>query len=683
MNLLSEFPEELNLKEQRLDVGTMVSHHESVDGLAAVESVYTQFQRHSHEYMAVTMEGKVIGAVSRGQIGFLLGSQFGFALYGRQPVARHMMAKHLSVDLGTPLIDVLDRALSREGDAFYDDIVMVDSSGSFKGIVQVRTLVQLQTKLISDITHHIEIQRETLVEQNWAITENLNQLRRSQGRYDILFENTVLGVALLNRRGEVESHNLRFAALLGLEPRINPDHLHNLCDMVVQPEQQAFLFLVGSQEQVALGGGGAAISHSGEFRLQLPRAGQRHFKIIMNWIAATDQICVLIDDISEQRLLERKLAQKEKSNLLESLVGGIAHELNNKLAPIMMFAELVIDDLESGTSVGSVLEHCNGMRRSTTEAARIITQLLQLSKPAKMELAACDYHDIVEDASTILMHRLRQASVTVESGLWKSGHMVIGDVQQIKQVVVNLMLNSLDAMEGSSSRILRFEAVQDGETCTLVITDTGCGIDPKIINRVFDPFFTTKSPDRGTGLGLSVCYNIIKQHGGEISIQSQPGMGTQIRIRLPAAVGLNSREAMVVERPSGAGRPARRAEGQNRVLIVDDEDAVSLMLLSVVKRGMGCHAERVADGELAIKRLQEDSFDLIISDVRMPRVNGLALFRWVREHREDLGTRFFFITGDAGGADLNEEIEALGVPVLRKPFHLDALLTQCQLLLKE
>jgi CheY-like chemotaxis protein len=387
-----------------------------------------------------------------------------------------------------------------------------------------------------------------------------------------------------------------------------------------------------------------------------------------------------LEDVSEQRILERKLAQKEKANLLESLVGGIAHELNNKLTPILMFAEMVIDDLKAKVDPTEAIGHCDAMRKSAIEASRIIRQLLQLSKPAKMELARCHLRDIVEDTLTILNHRLRQADVTLELVLPEVGELcILADAQQIKQVLVNLMINSLDAMEQSPRHHLRLELTRDNGACLLVLTDSGCGIAPQHLSRVFDPFFTTKAPDRGTGLGLSVCYNIIKQHAGELTLQSAPGEGTQIRMKLPLAL------AAQVDGPAATEpipeRVKSRTNGARRVLIVDDEDTIAVMLRSIVQRSLGCRADWVSDGQTAIERLHQDAYDLVISDVRMPHVSGLDLLRWVREQRPEMASRFIFITGDAGSNDLNEDIETLGVPVLRKPFSMEVFVTQCQLLL--
>lgn len=680
MKLLLDFPSGFVPQGHRIDLESLVHHRESVDGSTPVESVYGYFQSHETEYVCVTERGRVKGIVSRGHVGFLLGSRFGFAVYGRQPVGQHLLPRHLCVPLHTPLLELLDKALSREGEEFYDDVMLADEQGAFTGIIQVQTLVRLQTRLIADTTSQIEIQRETLAERNRALTESLEELRRSQGRYDILFQNSVLGVALLNRRCVVESHNHRFAVLLGLEPiRERGKPALNLCDLIVPSERQAFLLLVKRQEEDGEADARPVVSHSGEFRLQIPRLGIRQFKLVVNWVGETGQICVLLEDVSEQRILEHKLAQKEKANLLESLVGGIAHELNNKLTPILMFSELVSEDMRNRADPVLVLGHCDAMRKSATEAARIIRQLLQLSKPPKMELARCSLRDIVDDTLTILIHRLRQAGVTRELSFPEADVFIMADAQQIKQVLINLMINSLDAMEGSVRRGLRLEIARENGSCVLTLTDTGCGIAPQHVSRVFDPFFTTKTPDRGTGLGLSVCYNIIKQHGGEISLQSTPGEGTQVRVKLPAApVAV---DGLVPPEPLPE-RPLPRINGARRVLIVDDEDAIAVMLRAVVQRNMNCQAEWVGDGETAIQRLQADSFDLIISDVRMPHISGFDLFRWVREHRSELAGRFIFITGDAGSTNLNEEIETLGVPVLRKPFPMEVFLAQCQLLLK-
>lgn len=684
LDVLPTLPRFSGFGSAQVNFESLVSHRESVQAEATVESVYAHMQTHQHEYVAVLERGRTVGLVSRGHIGFILGSRYGFAIYGRQPVREHLLAHSLHVHLDTPLLAVLERALNREGEEFYEDAVLVGAQEEYLGIISVQTLVRLQTQLIANTTHQVESQRATLAERNRALTQSLDELRRSRGRYDILFQTSALGVALLDRRCRVETHNRRFAALLGLE-RVQEGF--NFCDLVVPSDRQAFLLLVQRQENDGEEEARPQTAHSGEFRLQLPRLGVRQIKLFVSWILETSQICVLLDDVSEQRLIERKLAQKEKSNLLESLVGGIAHELNNKLTPVLMLSELVMEDLQQDTVPKETAQHCASMRSCAVEAARIIRQLLQLSKPVKMELAPCDLGEIIDDTLTILSHRIRQGGINRDIQLPPGKTLVMADAQQIKQVIINLVLNSLDAMETSRRRELTIQVRRENGCQVLCIGDSGCGIAPEHVSRIFDPFFTTKSPDRGTGLGLSVCYSILKQHGGDIQIQSVPGEGTEVRVKIPAATQMPAAPPLAA-RPPEAPLPkpppaAAGAGGHRRVLIADDEDVIANMLKLLLGRSLACQVELVADGDIAIERLKSESFNLVICDVRMPRVSGFEVFRWVREQRPEMIGHFFFITGDAGSVDLNEEVEMLGVPVLRKPFETEVLLKQCQLLLKD
>ena len=664
---------------------TLVCHRESVQAEDSVAAVYKHFQSHDHEYVAVLRGKRFVGLVSRGHIGFLLSGRYGFAIYERQPVGNHLLERHLSLATDTPLLGLLDQAFSRQGENFYDDVVLLGTEEQMLGIIPMQSLVRLQTQVIADATRQVEAQRSTLAERNLALTRSLDELRQSRSRYDVLFQNSVLGVALLDRRYEVKSHNRQFAALLGLTPENGAEPL-NLCNLVVPSERQSLLLLLRVQEDDGEEDARPAMSHSGEFRLQLPRHGVRQFKIIVSWVPETSQVCVLLDDVSEQRTMERRLAQKEKSQLLESLVGGIAHELNNKLTPILMLSELAIADSKAGGDQAEVVKHCQAILSSATEAARIIRQLLQLSKPTKMELGRCDLRVVVEDVLTLLNHRLRQDSVTREVLVPPGGAFVLADSQQLKQVLINLLLNSLDAMEKAPKRAVKILISRENGHFFLCIADTGSGIAPEAMARIFDPFFTTKDPDRGTGLGLSVCLSIVKQHGGEITVGSVSGQGTEFTVRLPAydvvevtppAPKGGSKPAVLPPVPLMAGHPKRR-----RVLIVDDDEAVAGMLQNLVRRQLACDVECVSDGQCAIECLQQGSFDLVISDVRMPRVNGLRLLCWIREHQPEIAGRFFFITGDAGSIDLNEEIESVGVPVLRKPFPMEVLLTQCRLLIR-
>ncbi len=283
----------------------------------------------------------------------------------------------------TPLLEVFEVALSRHGDYFYDDVVLVDEAGSFLGMIPVQTLVRLQTQMIAEQVRLAEKQQLELREKNQQLFRNINELRQSRGRYEILFENSALGVMLLDRHGVIETCNQRLERLLGIEATLAHPGQLNLPDLILAGERERFLHLLRGLEMLPA----AAAPNSGEFTLSLPGRGPRLFKFFLSWIQETGQICALLDDITEQRVLERRMQQKEKSALLESLVGGIAHEINNKLSPIIGYADLLSNEVRQLHTTADLEHYCLIIRDSALESAKIIRQLLQLSRPHKVEMA--------------------------------------------------------------------------------------------------------------------------------------------------------------------------------------------------------------------------------------------------------------------------------------------------------
>jgi two-component system NtrC family sensor kinase len=661
----------INVSESSMpDLAELIEHKGTVPPTHTVSAVYERFQKVAHEFLAVTDAGRLLGAVSRSHVGFLLGARFGFAVYGRQPISQHLLPQSLRIFRQTPLLEVFEAALSRQGDYFYDDVVLVDEAGNYLGMIPVQTLVRLQTQMIAEQVRLAEKQQLELQEKNQQLFRNINELRQSRGRYEILFENSALGVMLLDRHGVIETCNQRLERLLGIEPAPPRPTQLNLPDWIQASEREKFLQLLRQLEIQTPN----AAPIVGEFTLSLPGQGPRLFKFFLSWIKETGQICALLDDITEERVLERRMQQKEKSALLESLVGGIAHEINNKLSPIVGYADLLSSEVGQLHNTGDLENYCLIIRDSAMESAKIIRQLLQLSRPHKVEMTRCDLRQIVEDAFNLLRFRMRDLGCQVDLNLPAHECWLLADAAQIKQVVINLILNAADAMEGRPDRRLGVRVWLAGKQFQLLVSDTGHGIKPEHVPRIFDPFFTTKAPDRGTGLGLSVCFSVVKQHDGEIVVAETSDQGTTFKITLPCGeVASTSTTARRWLSP-GADHSFRAC----RVLIADDEEFVSGLVQETLRLKLGCQIDKALDGAKAIERIRQTDYDLIISDVRMPTLDGFGLLDWLKGNRPALVSRFMFITGDAGSAELNGRLDSSELTVLRKPFDIETLLQACR-----
>jgi len=664
-----------------IDLTQLVEHNESVQATETVENVYQWFQRHPQEYIGVLQGRRFEGLVSRGRIGFLLGARFGTAIYGRLPIGDHVIKDSLFVSRSSPLLAVLEASLSRPGELFYDDVALVEEDGTFLGIITVPTLVRWQSRLILEKNRQAQLQQRALEDNNQQLFRSLNELRQSRGRYEILFENSALGVALVNTRGEMETCNRRLEFLLGLPPATESLMAtpRDLGGFLLAKERASLLRLLQDHEQSPE----VAEARTNEFMLQLPDRGPRLFKVYSNWIRETGQICLLLDDITEQRVIEHRLMQEEKSALLDSLVGGIAHEINNKLAPIVGYVDLLQDEISHLHEVETLVPYCETIRNAALESAKIIRQLLQLSRPPVREMTTVDLHDLFREVQTLLAFRLRQSNCQVGMDFPSTPALIYADAMQIKQVIINLVFNALDAMEEAPVKRLAVAIVAERGRLVFQLADSGHGIKPDILDRIFNPFFTTKSVDRGSGLGLSVCMSIVKNHGGEITAENLPEGGARFRVCLPPATEEQVKLFNAGQRTAAVSRiahplpPATRV----RILIVDDEEYITAMVQAALRRNLPCLVECVASGQRAVTRLQQADFDLIISDVRMPGMDGFELFEWILKHQPHSAGRFLFITGDAGSASLNERLEAMSAPLLRKPFELDALVCKCRELL--
>jgi signal transduction histidine kinase/CheY-like chemotaxis protein len=391
-------------------------------------------------------------------------------------------------------------------------------------------------------------------------------------------------------------------------------------------------------------------------------------------MTAGNQLAPIVGDArtERRRAQQGEIVQRAKSELVETLAGGIAHELNNKLMPVVGFAELLIAEADR---MGSQRLHEYGetIHASALEAAQIIRQLLQLSKPLVDDQVACDFRDIIQQALTLVRLRLQESGINLTVDLPDYAVTVKVDPGQLKQVFVNLVWNAIDSMEHAETRELTVRLTVAGGMATLSCIDRGHGIPPERLLRIFDPFFTTKEPSRGTGLGLSVCLAIVKQAGGDIRVQSTVGAGTAFHVVVPAQGGAAAAPDVPAARPARETQPRQAPRGL-RVLVIDDEDPVARVVARALTSKLGCLVECARNGQEALAALQRTDFALVLSDIRMPSMNGVEFLEWLTAHRPDLLQKTVFMTGDGRSSELNAHIERAGHPVLRKPFTLDALL---------
>lgn len=620
-----------------------------------MEQTQREFSEKGVDYLALVRDGLVVGLCSRLSLGILLGARFGFALHSRSPAHLAQVEHPLVFSTATPVREALDRSLARRGDEFHEDVVLVDEQHNLLGLIPIDALARLQSRLVAEQVSELRRRHLDLFQANHA-------LRQSQGLYLGLFHSHPLGIALLDRQGLVHEHNRRLGELLRLP--LQRSGAFPLEAHVSEPDRAAFAQLLERHTHPS------AASVPVECHFTVPGRGVRLFRLSPGWIRETGQICLCLDDITEQRAMERHVVSREKQTLLDTLVGGIAHELNNKLTPVQGFSELIRDNADQQTKLYADL-----IAKSVAEAATIIRQLLQLSKPAVTSNALVDLRKVVDEALTMLRFKIRESRCALRSPAAPVPIWVRADTSQLKQVVLNLAINALDAVARRSAPLLTVEIETDARTAQIVVSDNGVGISRENLGRIFDPFFTTKGPEHGTGLGLSVCFSIVRQHGGEIAVQSTPGVGSAFRVTLP----LETTVPLLLdlnEDSSPAAAPANAPRGL-RALVVDDEIIVRHLMQEILTVRLGCRVDVAANGVEALECIAARRYDLIVSDIRMPGMSGTELFLWLRDAQPATARRLIFVTGHSGEKELDEEIASWGVPVLMKPFTVERFYEHC------
>ncbi len=384
--------------------------------------------------------------------------------------------------------------------------------------------------------------------------------------------------------------------------------------------------------------------------------------------ALADQAAVAI--IKEQLLVDRQrseeaLRQNEKLASMGRLLAGVAHELNNPLSVILgsvhvLRAHVTSDVVGKGlTRIADAGQRC----------ARIVKMFLSLARKQPPTRERVNLNEVVGRALDLLESQLRVADIGVVGNVDANLPDIWGDPHQLLEVVLNLVSNARDAMlEGHGPRELRvatrFQA--DVARVTLEISDTGPGIPHEVQRKVFDPFFTTKPVDQGTGLGLSLCHSIIERHNGTIRVVSQPGEGATFTVELPLEAGA---DVAAVPQPSPAPIQKHMAK---RILVVDDDVDVASVVADMVRTD-GHEVETAENGKVALAKLREASFDLILSDIRMPVLDGIGLYRELQAAHPGLCRRIVFVTGDVMSPETTEFLKTTAARILSKPFQPEEL----------
>lgn len=377
---------------------------------------------------------------------------------------------------------------------------------------------------------------------------------------------------------------------------------------------------------------------------------------------------VYIQDITEQRLMSQRLTQSDKLSSLGELVSGVAHELNNPLTGIMCFSELLMEDDLPVDAVGKLRKINNASLR----CKKIIDNLLTFARWKRPEKKYDNVNNIIIGSVDLRAYQLKVDNVELELDLDDDIPGTMLDENQIHQVFLNLINNGRDAImdTGRGGRI-KITTRRRDDRLIIKFEDNGKGMSKDVARRIFDPFFTTKSVGSGTGLGLSISYGIINEHGGNISVISTPGAGATFIVELPIIERLADHAEELTEADVFADRYAGMGNGF-KALIIDDETIV-LDLLQDTLEHSGFEVEKSSDGFDALGKFKSAVFDLIISDIKMPGLDGKGFYRELRQIDPDAAKKVIFITGDSMNKETQDFLKGTGNLSLKKPFTINQL----------
>jgi two-component system cell cycle sensor histidine kinase/response regulator CckA len=384
----------------------------------------------------------------------------------------------------------------------------------------------------------------------------------------------------------------------------------------------------------------------------------------------------LVRDVSERKKLDdetrdiyHQLLQAEKMAALGQTISGVAHELNNPLATIISWSERLSQRSELDEPVRRGLET---ILSESERAARIVRNLLTFARKRQTTRAMVDVNQVVRETLALRAYEQRISNIDIIDALAAGLPQVFADGHQVQQVLLNLVINAEQAMlaaKGRGTIVVRTWHDADQESVILEINDDGPGIPDELQPKIFDPFFTTKEVGKGTGLGLTVAYAIVQEHGGRIRLESYPGVGASFYVELPVTGGKLPPMPLTPPRLQNAAE----APAGGSILVVEDEAKLASAVVDAL-RDAGYLVDHAEDGEMALEKINEQAFDAVICDLKMPRLDGKAFYRMLEAAAPGLAKRVIFVTGDVAGTDAEMFLEESGCRWLAKPFRLGDLL---------
>nr|WP_320011063.1 PAS domain S-box protein [uncultured Desulfobulbus sp.] len=403
-------------------------------------------------------------------------------------------------------------------------------------------------------------------------------------------------------------------------------------------------------------------------------------------ISGQERLYSIVQDVSDRRKaqeqkerLQEQLLQAQKLESVGRLAGGVAHDLNNLLSPILGYSEVLQTELEAGSPHHGYIET---VYQAALRARDLVRQLLAFGRKQALFMEHVDLNQTIQHFVPLLRRTIRE-DILIEPALTARRPTVHMDVGQIEQVLMNLVVNAQDAMPDGGTIWLETESVEldqdyadshtdvcPGPYVQLTVSDTGCGMRKEVLSQIFQPFFTTKEDGQGTGLGLATSYGIIKQHGGHIWVYSEPGEGTTFKIYLPIV----SEE---IEKADSSEVEVCEAGKSGRLMVVEDNEMVRELAVDILTRS-GYTVFEAASGAECLKLLQQEAadIDLLLTDVIMPMMNGKTLYKEANKLLP--GLKVLYMSGYTENVIASRGVLDAGIHFIAKPFRPSGLVAKVQ-----
>ena len=495
-------------------------------------------------------------------------------------------------------------------------------------------------------------------------------------RFARLFNSAPIAIATVDREGTISTTNAAFVRLFGRAVDGVPARKVTLASLAQADGAESLRKALDA----AIAGQGMIEPVDIALEDDKERSGRVYLSPVERAEGESEAAIAYAIDTTEQRALEMQIAQSQKMQAIGQLAGGIAHDFNNMLTAIIGFSDFL---LMNHRPTDPAFQDIMNIKQNANRAAGLVRQLLAFSRQQTLRPERMQLGDVLSELSILLGRLLGEnIELKLDSGtdIWP----VKADLHQFEQVIINLAVNARDAMPNGGKLAIRTAnvterdslslaqyRVQPGEYVLIEVSDTGTGMAPEVMQKIFEPFFSTKEVGRGTGLGLSTVYGIVKQTGGHIIPESEIGQGTVMRVYLPRYV-----EVAGDAEPARISAPPREQPkdltGRGTVLLVEDEDAVR----SFAARALGQRGYRVLEATTGTEALElfmshNGDVDLVVSDVVMPEMDGPTLMKHLRSERPDV--KIIFISGYAEDAFRRNLSDKEDFMFLQKPFDLKEL----------